>query len=192
MAKFTRQAIMLSLLKLLEDKSIDKVTVKDICETCEINRNTFYYYFSDIYEVLEALMKYETEKSLKEDENVESFYEEFLSKYHLVLENKKAVWHIYNSKDRDLVLDFFYTITETFVKKYVIREAEGTGLSEEDIQFITDFYGNSMIGNTLRWLNAGMPDKQEELIRRLSASYQATIHPLIQSCIEGSTKGKDV
>lgn len=184
MAKFTRQAIMFSLLKLLENKSIDKVTVKDICETCEINRNTFYYYFSDIYEVLEALMQYETENSLREDENAESFHEEFLSRYHLILENKKAVWHIYNSKARDMVLDFLYTITETFVKKYVIREAQGTGVSEEDIQFIADFYVNSMIGNTLRWLNAGMPDRQEELIRRLSASYQATIHPLILSCID--------
>ena len=33
---------MLSLLKLLKQKSVDKVTVKDICDECEINRNTFY------------------------------------------------------------------------------------------------------------------------------------------------------
>ena len=45
MAKFTKRAIMLSLLKLLKQKSVDKVTVKDICDECEINRNTFYYYF---------------------------------------------------------------------------------------------------------------------------------------------------
>ena len=42
MAKFTKRAIMLSLLKLLKQKSVDKVTVKDICDECEINRNTFY------------------------------------------------------------------------------------------------------------------------------------------------------
>lgn len=78
MAKFTRQAIMYSLLKLLQEKSIDKITVKDICELCEINRNTFYYYYSDIYQVLEELLKFETEKSLKEDQKYESFYEDFL------------------------------------------------------------------------------------------------------------------
>lgn len=38
MAKFTQQAIMYSLLKLLQEKPIDKITVKDICELCEINR----------------------------------------------------------------------------------------------------------------------------------------------------------
>ena len=78
MAKYTRQAIMLCLLKLLEEKSIDKITVKDICERCEINRNTFYYYFSDIYEVLDALIEYETEQSLKEEDAEASFYEELL------------------------------------------------------------------------------------------------------------------
>ena len=35
MAKFTKRAIMLSLLKLLKQKSVDKVTVKDICDECE-------------------------------------------------------------------------------------------------------------------------------------------------------------
>lgn len=33
------------LLELLSTKQLDKITVKDICEICEINRNTFYYYF---------------------------------------------------------------------------------------------------------------------------------------------------
>ena len=59
MAKFTQQAIMYSMLKLLQEKSIDKITVKDICEMCEINRNTFYYYYRDIYEVLEDFIKRE-------------------------------------------------------------------------------------------------------------------------------------
>ena len=44
MAKFTKQAIMNCLLELLNTKQLDKITVKDICEICEINRNTFYYY----------------------------------------------------------------------------------------------------------------------------------------------------
>ena len=36
-----------------------------------------------------------------------------------------------------------------------------------------------MIGNTLRWLQHGMQDSQEQLIYRMSVSYQATIKALI-------------
>lgn len=48
MAKFTKKAIMDCFLNMLKRKNIDRVTVTDICEECGINRNTFYYYFSDM------------------------------------------------------------------------------------------------------------------------------------------------
>lgn len=191
MAKFTRQAIMYSLLKLLQEKSIDKITVKDICELCEINRNTFYYYYSDIYQVLEELLKIETEKSLKEDQKYESFYEDFLKKYHLILEYKKAAYNLYNSKNRDLILKYFQDITEDFVEKYVLREVKGKKLLPEDIKFIIDFYSSSMIGNTLRWMQKGMQEKQEQLIYKLSLSYQATIKALIAQFEENNSKKSD-
>ena len=46
MATFTRKAIMQTFLHILKNKPLDRITVKDICEQCEINRNTFYYYFN--------------------------------------------------------------------------------------------------------------------------------------------------
>ena len=53
MPSFTKKAIMDSFLHLLEKKSLEKITVRDIVDDCGINRNTFYYYFQDIYAVLE-------------------------------------------------------------------------------------------------------------------------------------------
>lgn len=51
-------------LNMLKRKNIDRVTVTDICEECGINRNTFYYYFSDIYDVLDSVLIEETERIL--------------------------------------------------------------------------------------------------------------------------------
>ena len=53
MPSFTKKAIMDSFLHLVEKKPLDKITVRDIVDDCGINRNTFYYYFQDIYAVLE-------------------------------------------------------------------------------------------------------------------------------------------
>ena len=191
MAKFTRQAIMYSMLKLLQEKSIDKITVKDICELCEINRNTFYYYYSDIYQVIEELLRFETDKSLKEDQKYESFHEDFVKRYHLILEYKKAVYNLYNSKNQDLILKYFQDITEDFVKKYVLKEVKGKKILPEDIKFIIDFYSSSIIGNTIRWMHKGMQEKQEQLIYKLSVSYQATIKVLIAQFEENNCKKSD-
>ena len=55
MPSFTKKAIVASFLKLVAKKPFDKITVRDIVDDCGINRNTFYYYFQDIYAVLEAV-----------------------------------------------------------------------------------------------------------------------------------------
>ena len=53
MPSFTKKAIMESFLHLVEKKPLEKITVRDLVDECGINRNTFYYYFQDIYAVLE-------------------------------------------------------------------------------------------------------------------------------------------
>ena len=78
-----------------------------------------------------------------------------------------------------MILKYLYDITEDFVRKYVQKEVEGSRLSEADIQFIVDFYSNSMIGNIVRWMHRGMQEQQEKLIYNMSISYQATIKALI-------------
>ena len=75
MAKFTKKAIMDCFLNMLKHKNIDRITVTDICEQCGINRNTFYYYFKDIYDVLNNIFMEEIEKNLREAGSNGSFYE---------------------------------------------------------------------------------------------------------------------
>lgn len=53
MPSFTKKAIMETFLRLMEKKPLEKITVRDLVDECGINRNTFYYYFQDIYAVLE-------------------------------------------------------------------------------------------------------------------------------------------
>ena len=49
----TKRALSRSLKRQLSTRTLDKITVKDIVEDCGVNRQTFYYYFRDIYDLLE-------------------------------------------------------------------------------------------------------------------------------------------
>ena len=57
MSKYTKTRIMDAFLYLLNEKSMDRLTVKDVIETAEVNRNTFYYHFEDIYDLLHQVLK---------------------------------------------------------------------------------------------------------------------------------------
>ena len=52
MSGFTKEIIARTFTELLEEKSMAKITVKDIVERCGVNRNTFYYHFRDKYDIM--------------------------------------------------------------------------------------------------------------------------------------------
>lgn len=66
MAGVTKKAIAEAFLQAAQQKPIDKVTVKDVVGICGITRQTFYYHFQDLLEVLEWLMAQRVESLLAE------------------------------------------------------------------------------------------------------------------------------
>ena len=53
--RYTQHALKQALLTLLKEKSVNKITVKEVCELAELNRATFYSHYSDCFALLEAI-----------------------------------------------------------------------------------------------------------------------------------------
>ena len=53
--RYTLNVLKKSFLGLLEEKPVNKITVKEVCERAELNRATFYAHFSDCYDLLESI-----------------------------------------------------------------------------------------------------------------------------------------
>ena len=51
----TKEKITAALIKLLEKKDLNRITVAQICDSCGIHRSTFYRHYSDVYAVLEEM-----------------------------------------------------------------------------------------------------------------------------------------
>lgn len=61
MPNFTYNAIKASFIKLLSERPLSQIKVKDIVADCGVNRNTFYYYFHDIPSLIEDMVTEEAE-----------------------------------------------------------------------------------------------------------------------------------
>ena len=57
MAPSAREAIQAAFLSLLEERPLRDITVKDIVQSCGVNRNSFYYHFKDIPALLQENME---------------------------------------------------------------------------------------------------------------------------------------
>ncbi len=181
MAKFTKQAIMNCLMDMLKTQSVEKITVKDICETCEINRNTFYYYFSDIYDVLDSVFAEETKTLLELEDNL-TFYETYKKAAAIIIEYRKVVIHIYNSKNKQIVVRYLEKVSNILVRHFVENSVRDCNVTDGDIRYITSFYSYAIVGVTSKWIEEGMPPYNVDLIKRLSDSYDATIENMISIC----------
>ena len=47
----TREFFMEAFLKVLCEKPLNKISVKELCQRTGYNRSTFYYYFEDVYDL---------------------------------------------------------------------------------------------------------------------------------------------
>jgi len=50
--RYTKNVIQESFFKLIKEKPINKITVKSICDLSEINRATFYKYYTDPFDLM--------------------------------------------------------------------------------------------------------------------------------------------
>ena len=62
MASNTKEALAAAMKKLLATKPVDKITVKDLVEECGVNRQTFYYHFDDVYDLLEWVFEQDADR----------------------------------------------------------------------------------------------------------------------------------
>ena len=68
MAVMTQKALGDALIKLLSKKPLSRITVNDIVEECGLARQTFYYHFRDIYDLLEWTIETGASEELKKEE----------------------------------------------------------------------------------------------------------------------------
>lgn len=66
MAAFTKTAIRNSFIKLLNERPISQITIRDIVDDCGVNRNTFYYYFQDLPQLVETIVNEEADRMIRE------------------------------------------------------------------------------------------------------------------------------
>jgi AcrR family transcriptional regulator len=69
-SRYTRKVLRDSLIELLEQKPIGKITIKELCENADLNRTTFYAHYRDQYDLLRQT-----------EEETLAFFEDMLDKY---------------------------------------------------------------------------------------------------------------
>lgn len=167
MANFTKKAIKETFITLLEERPLSEITVKDIVETCGINRNSFYYHYQDMPALIEEIVKEEADAIIHEYPSVNSIVECFDALTKFASRRKRTIMHIYRSVSREVFERNLMTVSEYFVRSYIDTALSRENISEEDKKTVIDYYKCVSFGLIIDWLNNGMTEKHAKSIRRI-------------------------
>ena len=142
--------------KLLEEKPYNKITVKDIVDACQVNRNTFYYHFQDIPSLLETAITSWADSILEKHHQYGSPLDCLPPLIQSCMDNKVAILHIYRSIHQDEFLRHLDQICTHILTEYIEMSVKKTGLRSTDQDLLVWFGKCVLVGALLDWLNAGM------------------------------------
>lgn len=168
MTDFTRREIKTKFMELLSEKNFDKITVKELVDACGISRNTFYYHYHDIFEVMEDIFQCEIMKVVEAEKRYGSLKEAFLLATKFAQDNRKAMLHLHQSTKRTFFDDYLVRVSDKIIKEYIYQQAEGLEVDENDINLLTVFYKYGLLGILKEWIESGLQGGEEELIERMA------------------------
>ena len=175
MAHTTKRTLSETLKKILQEKSLDKVTVVDIVETSAINRQTFYYHFKDIYDLVEWSCIEDASRALQGKKTYDTWQEGLQQIFEAVLENKPFILNVYRSVKREQVENYLYSLTYQLIEGVVEEQSENLMVTEEQKKFIADFYKYSFVGVMLDWIKRGMKEAPEEIANMVCVTMHGNV-----------------
>lgn len=168
MAKnYTKDLIRSEFIKLLNKKSLHNVTVTELAKQCKIERKTFYYHYENLTELIKEIFDEELDQVIEEYNETLSWEEGFILVAKFILDNKKAIKHMYESDYKIELEKYVFSISGEIMNKYVSRQAEMTRAQEMDVKLIAYFYQCALSSALIQWVATDMKTDPKVVTRRM-------------------------
>lgn len=170
----TKRKIMETFAALAERKSLDKITVKDMVETCGISRQTFYYHFQDIIDVIECTVEQTAQDTLRRSLAAEGPEEAIRIFVASVLDNRERVRRLLSSQRREQIERILFQAFRSYLGEMLRRKGPQISVRPGDMDMAIDFLAYGIAGLLLENVQRGDVDADvlaEKLYRLLSGQF---------------------
>ena len=178
MANSTQNIILETFERMLERMPLEKITVTALIKECNIGRNTFYYHYEDIYALLDDSLV----KSLGqygETARKEDWKSAMKSLLYACRDNKRKVYHIFNSLSRDRLEHYVFDQADSAISSYIRQTAAEKNADPERAEIVADIVKYSVYGFILRFFWNNMKDDVEENVDKLGSVFDELLEKIL-------------
>lgn len=150
--KRTKELLTNTFWELLEEKPYSKITVNDIVNRCDVNRNTFYYHFQDIPSLMINSIEKWTDNIIKEYSASEKSVNCLTYMAQECTKRKKAMLLLFRSVEKEKLLSNMNQIAYHIICTYADEMEEKRNIPEKDKETLIQCYKCFFVGSFLEWL----------------------------------------
>ncbi len=167
----TKEKIAAAVKELMRQKSIRKITVQDIMDETGMKRQSFYYHFQDIYDVIEWICS--RELIYKVDVEQETSFEEWLRDLMETIEADRCFYKkLANEIEwKQMAAQAKAPISEQ-VERFFGDSPAMQKSTPEEREFLVDFFSTSIIYYLLDFVTSKKNMTEEERSRQITLTVQ--------------------
>ena len=136
MSDLTKYALAEALGGLLEKKRLDDITVTELCAAGGVKRQTFYYHFHDIYELVGWMFDRRTQQLIEESCRDRDWQGALLRLMRAALEDRALMRNTVHSISREQLENYLLRVVESALWGAIRETAGQEGVSEQDARFV--------------------------------------------------------
>lgn len=167
----TKEMLAESLMKLLARRTLDKITIQDIVDDCGYNRQTFYYHFHDIYDLIDWIFAAQTQELIEKCRACGSLDVGVEAVIAYMRENRRLILNILRSVNGEKLLDNLYRSAQSIVLSALENHPGVQELSTEYRELVAEAFKYALAGLLIDWMRAGIPEDRVNKVRTMKAVY---------------------
>lgn len=167
----TKEMLAESLMKLLARRTLDKITIQDIVDDCGYNRQTFYYHFHDIYDLIDWIFAAQTQELIEKCRACGSLDVGVEAVIAYMRENRRLILNVLRSVNGEKLLDNLYGSAQSIVLSALENHPGVQELSMDYRELVAEGFKYALAGLLIDWMRAGIPEDRVNKVRTMKAVY---------------------
>lgn len=154
-----------SLKDLMQKKPLNKITVQNVTDHCGLNRQTFYYHFKDIYDLLSWVYNKELLEKIEQTQN-------WRSSLYIAVEyakkNKVFLRNTNRSLRKEAMEKILYPYVYHWASLIFDSVCDGRSIRQEDRDFLITFFTSAFLNYIFQWIGKGMPYNETYSLQKVT------------------------
>ena len=167
----TKRLLTDSLKRQMEQKPLNKISIREICDGCGVNRQTFYYHFRDKYELLKWIYTDDAQQVFDENLSFEN-WPKYISALLNHMRSEKDFYINTIRSDETCFEQFLFDLTKSIFHMAIVSLDQHHQINEVEMNFYSQFYSFGITGVIISWVKSDMRESAERVSANLKSLAQ--------------------